>query len=177
MVPNQNQRHLQMQRKLATEGNATCVRVAGKPRRDLLTNISSSGTLERRSSSSLLGTECGLRSLLRNLLVPQSIRRYLMGTKQRTTQARTRRATAIHDRYGTVKLKVLRIKKKEREYISSCQVSLSSLLFDAFQQSGDASDGVLDALGDLLYGLEALFKALLLLLNIGKNIFKIARKY
>lgn len=73
-----------------------------------LTIISSSGTLERRSINSLFGTAWGLRILLRNLFVPHNISKYLIGMKYSTTVAAKSMIVAIQDRYGTVKLNVLK---------------------------------------------------------------------
>lgn len=63
-----------------------------------LTSISSSGTLDMRSNNSLLGTECGRNIRLKNLFVPHSINRYLIGMKYSTKQADTSNETAIHDK-------------------------------------------------------------------------------
>lgn len=57
-------------------------------------NSSSSGTLEMRSRSSLLGIECGRKILRKNLLTPQPRIRYLTGIKYKTIITRVSRMIA-----------------------------------------------------------------------------------
>lgn len=74
---------------------------------NLRTKFSSSGTRDKRSSTSLLGIVCGLISLRANLLTPKAIIRYRIGIKYKTTIARNTRNIASHVRNGTVKLNTL----------------------------------------------------------------------
>lgn len=74
---------------------------------NILTICSSSGTRDRKSSSSLFGIVFGRRMRRENFIIPQKSSRKRMGMKCKTTIPPTSRATASHVSSGTEKLKVL----------------------------------------------------------------------
>jgi hypothetical protein len=79
-----------------------------------LTNSSSSGTRDKRSSTSLFVTACGRMILLENLMMPHINSKALIGIKCSTSIAPNNRRAVIQLNSGTEKLKVLRRKFEKR---------------------------------------------------------------
>lgn len=74
----------------------------------IFTNSILSGTLDRKSKSSLFGMELGLIIRRLNLIMPQDNNRKRIGTKCKTKALRISKTTANHVNSGTEKLNVLR---------------------------------------------------------------------
>lgn len=73
-----------------------------------LTNSSSSGTRDSKSSTSLLATACGLMIRFENLMIPQNNNKALIGIKCSTSIAPSSRSAVSQLNSGTAKLKVLK---------------------------------------------------------------------